>query len=178
MKNLIIILTIIILTACNKNPSGTIENIYYLKVQNNTNLEVTVGFFHDSEFLLEYTVPPLQTIELDSFKSTSSKMDIGCSVTYTNPSININTDRICLFGIWNSRATEMAYDFEGIKLIDLQSSKIVSYADCDTSSNNLNVCNIGYEEKLEEAITDKIWGVTSTTTYIITNQQYLLADSL
>jgi len=184
MKNLIILLfTIISLVACDKGPNGSTEKIDYLKVQNDTPFEVTVGFFdrrNDNNFIIEYLVAPNQTMFLDSFKSLYFISDLGdgCDVLYINPSVNINTDGICLFGIWNSSSTDMAYDFEGVKLTDLQNSFFVSYADCDTSTNNLSVCNIGTVEEFSEKTSKKLVRITSTTTYTITNQQYLLADSL
>ena len=182
MKKIVLItLTIISLVACDKGPNISTEKIDYLKVQNNTNLEVSIGFFSvfDKVLAIEYIILPNQSIALDSFKSTYfSGGDIhnDCIIDYINPSVQLDSDQFCRVGLWNSEVTKMAYDFGGIKLTELQDSRVVSYAGCDTSGNV--PCNIGTVEEIVEKINKKDSKITTTTTYIITNQQFLLADSL
>jgi len=174
----------IYLVACDKGPTGYVEKTDYLKIQNNTNYEVTMGVFNfnkNDTFIIEYSVLPNQTSPiLDTFISDYGiGGDIGgaCEIKYINPNAQ-NYENICVDGFWDSPSTSIAYNFEGIKLTKLQRSRVVSYSDCDTSTTNLNVCNIGIVEEFSEKINKTNSKVTTTTTYIITNQQFLLADSL
>ena len=170
MKNIItIIITTIILYSCGKSKHTT--SYHYLKVKNTTNHEVLLGLFdNETDTLLsEYFINPNQTGFLDT-------------VVY---SISINDgERIELIKgkgfsdpYWNSYLSSTAYIFDNFKISQLQES-IVS-TDCDTSITEQSYCHFGTIKKnIVEIKKDKEFEEFETITYIITEQQYLLSDTI
>ena len=145
----------------------------YLKVQNNTAYQVKMGLFknEDTSFLKEYTIEPFEKTDIIDTATFLTYFDNGEDVEYISGS-GFNGG---VAPYWDADyLSSFAYDFEGIKRSILQETRV---SECDTNST-VSLCNFGIKEIYGNQIDKKNTESFQTVTYVITNQQFLLADSL
>jgi len=167
-----ILSTLIYFSSCNKKT--TTQLYYYLKINNTTNHEVLLGLFdkENDTLLVEYFISPNETKFLDTVVYKMSDND-GARYSYVS---GRGSDALPM-PIWNSNYSEMSYLFDDTKILKKLLSEV---EECDTSSFLLqDLCNFGTIELIKKEIKKGIdFEETEIVTYIVTEQQYILADSL
>lgn len=180
MKNLILLVVIsIFLFSCTKGPVH--HKTVYFEVKNLTAHQVKISFFgsYSSNYSIlqkEYNIPPNFSGILDTGKYEYVTSGDGgyCNVLTSNNSYVGD----CWTGnsyYWG-RASLLQFNFDDLKITDTVPVYYLNFKDCDTSSV-ISPCFIIEQEEKEEWVKKSI-EVVEKITYYITNQQYLLADSI
>ena len=166
MKNTKYIYLLILLLSIFSCRKKYYTNNNYLAFKNNTNYEVVATFVSRADTIQfkEFLVPAHSTIYGDT-SIVEYYCNDGCRP------VNSTTDNYLYWINKNNHA--IIYDFEGIKISDFQN---IDYYACDTSST-ISACNFNIKDTIIEE-TENMTFYNITTTYYITQQQYLLADSL
>ena len=177
MKNIFIIcFFLILLLSCRPR---VYDVTAYLEVENLTTHQVNILFYNnynlydkDTVIVKEYNIPAnfKGTLDTVKFEYTIGEDDY-CIVSIPDGLYNA-----CNVYYWRDYAS-IQYIFDNIKKSEIQEFRIFSFEQCDTSSS-ITPCLIIEEEKNEEFINRKKNMVTESIKYYITEQQYLLADSI